>query len=233
MIAKKSKKANLERKRFAFFQIGLLLSGAMCLVAFEYTSGVSEERVVVFDEGPSITYIDPIDEDLYNQKEQPKQEQQKAQAVNLENVVEGSRNPNEGAVVVTDPDITFDPNDLTGIGPIDPGQLIEPTGGIVDVPDFEPEFIGGLEAMSKWLQKEIDYPQDMIDMGLSDLVYVQFVVNEDGSISNVEVVKSQYEAFAKEGKRVVKKMPKWKPGEQAGKPVRVRFTLPINFQLPK
>ena len=100
-----------------------------------------------------------------------------------------------------------------------------------DFAEVEPAFPGGEAAMAQWLNDNIEYPQLSVEMGEQGIVYVQFVVNKDGSIEQVRIVRGVSDALDDEAKRVVKKMPKWSPGEQAGKPVRVRFTLPIHFRL--
>ena len=95
--------------------------------------------------------------------------------------------------------------------------------------DKEPSFVGGMKAMFEWLQKEIEYPELAKQMGIQGIVYVRFVVNRNGTICEVESAQAPHETLEKEALRVVNKMPKWVPGEQAGKQVRVRYTLPINF----
>ena len=83
----------------------------------------------------------------------------------------------------------------------------------------------------KWLQKNIKYPSIAAENGVQGRVIVQFVVNKDGSIVDPVVLRSVDPYLDKEAIRVVKSMPKWKPGEQRGKPVRVKFTLPVMFKL--
>lgn len=94
-----------------------------------------------------------------------------------------------------------------------------------------PEFPGGETAMNKYIVKNIEYPELAIEKGLSGRVYIRFTVTKDGSIENVTVVRGVHELLDKEAIRVIKSMPKWKPGTQAGKPVSVLFTLPISFRL--
>jgi protein TonB len=94
-----------------------------------------------------------------------------------------------------------------------------------------PEFTGGLDAMISFLQKEIKYPKDARRKNIEGRVIVQFVVGTEGEISQIEIVKSVYPSLDAEAIRVVSKMPKWKPGTQNGKPVFVKFTLPISFKL--
>ena len=99
--------------------------------------------------------------------------------------------------------------------------------------ETQPEFPGGMAELMKYLQKNIRYPQVCKEQGLQGRVIVQFVVNADSTITDVNVVKPVNPHFDKEAVRVVKAMPKWNPGKQRGEPVRVRFTLPVTFRLPE
>jgi periplasmic protein TonB len=94
-----------------------------------------------------------------------------------------------------------------------------------------PEFKGGLEKMYAYFKNNISYSNQMLDWGLEGRVYVRFVVDPDGSISNVEIAKGADPLLDKEALRVVKSMPKWNPGIQNGERVSVVLVLPINFQL--
>ena len=104
---------------------------------------------------------------------------------------------------------------------------------IMEFVDDAPEFPGGESMLNKFISKNIIYPQLAIDNNYEGKVYVQFIILTDGSVdhSSVKILRGQYEILNKEALRVVKLMPKWKPGTQSGKPVRVLFTLPINFRL--
>ena len=95
-----------------------------------------------------------------------------------------------------------------------------------------PEFPGGQAALFKYLSENVKYPVIAQENGIQGRVICQFVVNTDGSIVNVEVVRSGGDAsLDKEAVRVIKSMPKWHPGQQRGKPVRVKYTVPVNFKL--
>jgi protein TonB len=95
-----------------------------------------------------------------------------------------------------------------------------------------PEFPGGQQALFKYLSENVKYPVIAQENGIQGRVICQFVVNKDGSIVDVEVVRSGGDAsLDKEAIRVIKSMPKWKPGKQRGKPVRVKYTVPVNFKL--
>ena len=104
---------------------------------------------------------------------------------------------------------------------------------VYDHVDVMPEFVGGMTAMMKYLQTNLKYPEDAIRQKLGGRVMVQFVVETDGTISNVRVAKTVFPSLDAEAVRVVKAMPKWKPGKVNGRPVRVNFTLPVVFNINK
>ncbi|WP_234733766.1 energy transducer TonB [Tellurirhabdus bombi] len=95
----------------------------------------------------------------------------------------------------------------------------------------QPEFPGGPAAMYEWLSKNMKYPPAAARSNISGKVYLSFVVNADGSIVDEQVTKGIGFGCDEEALRVVKKMPKWRPGKQSGRPVRVKFNLPIVFAL--
>ena len=95
-----------------------------------------------------------------------------------------------------------------------------------------PEFIGGDVARVKFLAENLQYPEEAKEANLEGRAVVGFVVEPDGSITNVEIAKSSgYSILDEEAIRVVQSMPNWKPGKQDGEAVRVRFTMPITFTL--
>lgn len=94
-----------------------------------------------------------------------------------------------------------------------------------------PEYPGGSEALFKFLKENIKYPVKAQELGIQGKVFVQFVVNTDGAIDEVKILRGVNPALDAEAIRIVKAMPKWTPGMQKGKNVRVNYTLPINFRL--
>lgn len=106
-------------------------------------------------------------------------------------------------------------------------------GEICQIPERQPEFPGGMKALMEYLIKNIRYPKQCQKMGITGRVVVTFVINTDGSVSDVEVMKKVHPMLDKEAVRVIQEMPKWQPGMQKGKNVRVRFTMPVNFNLKK
>ena len=104
---------------------------------------------------------------------------------------------------------------------------------VYDQVEQMPEFPGGMPAMIEFLQTNLKYPKDAIKQQVGGRVMVMFVVETDGTLSNVRVAKKVFPSLDSEAVRVVKTMPKWKPGKEKGRPVRVNFTLPVVFSLKK
>ena len=100
---------------------------------------------------------------------------------------------------------------------------------VYDVVEQMPEFPGGMPAMIEFLQTNLKYPEDAIKQKVEGKVMVMFVVETDGSISNVRVARKVFPSLDAEALRVAKTMPKWKPGREKGRLVRVNYTLPVVF----
>ena len=135
--------------------------------------------------------------------------------------------------------LTVDGNDELGgevlrikeeIAPPEPPKHVE-DNKIFEVVEQNPTFPGGTAALMSWLSQNIKYPVIAAENGIKGRVIVQFVVEKDGSITDVVVVKSVDPSLDKEATRVIKNMPHWIPGRQNGSPVRVRFTVPVTFTL--
>lgn len=223
MIAKKTKSADLEKKRFAFFQIGLIVVGSATLAAFEFSSASVADKVVQLQsQGPDIS--DEFLTDFEPVTPPP------ASAIEVPAPVI----PDE--LIVMDDDEIIDEPDFTLINdfvfpvntknPIDDVILEEPAH---DFADTEPQFPGGELEMMKFIVEHTQYPEIPREMGVQGIVYVGFIVNTDGTIVEVDSRNELNKELEAEAERVIKLMPKWTPGEQAGKKVRVRYVVPINF----
>jgi len=113
-----------------------------------------------------------------------------------------------------------------------PAQVMEKNNDTVyQVVDEMPEFPGGTEALLKFVANNVKYPEKAIDEEISGRVFISFVIEKDGSISNVEVKRGIGGGCDEEAVRVIKSLPNWKPGIKDGKPVRVSYMMPINFKL--
>ncbi|MDZ7900527.1 MAG: TonB family protein [Arcicella sp.] len=135
---------------------------------------------------------------------------------------EGSEDP----IPVDDPDVG------KGTEPAQPVEVkVDEKDEVHIVVEQMPEYAGGVAALSKFLQKNLRYPNPAASAGVSGKVFVQFVVGQDGAISKVDILKGMGFGCDEEAQRVIKLMPRWSAGKQSGRAVSVRFTLPINFQL--
>jgi len=222
MELKKSKEANLEDKRIVFFFVGLVMVSAVVLMGFVYEKAVIPEKIVVQeDEGLGEELVFDIPEEEPEIEEEPETAPPPPVIEEIE-IVEDDEEVEDIDFSAMDEEIEEVPDD-------EPEEIEEEP--IADFAEVEPAFPGGEGAMMEWIQKNIEYPQLAVEMGEQGIVYVQFVVNRDGSIEQVKIVRGVSDALDDEAKKVVKRMPKWTPGEQAGKKVRCRFTLPIHFRL--
>lgn len=96
--------------------------------------------------------------------------------------------------------------------------------------EVKPEFPNGNEGLGKYLSENIKYPKKALKNGVSGKVFVQFVIDKTGKVTNVVAVRGVEKSLDKEAVRVIKSMPKWKPGMKDGQPVKVKYTIPINFK---
>ncbi|WP_428329278.1 energy transducer TonB [Mucilaginibacter sp.] len=117
-----------------------------------------------------------------------------------------------------------DPPGGTGVAP---DESVHTLNGL----DFMPEPVGGANAWAKFLSKNLRYPPVAQEEGVSGRVYLSFVIEKDGSLSNITVDRPAGHGFDEEALRVLKLAKAWKPGTQNGQPVRVKYTIPINFQV--
>ncbi len=223
MEIKKSTEANLESKRFVFFFVGLVMVASMVLMAFQYQSATEFVAEIVEEEDDKLG--DEMVFELPPEEEPPEEEPQNTPPppqIEDPPIVDDDEEIDEADFSDLDDEQEFFDDD-------DGGEIeAEP---IVDFAEVEPEFPGGESAMAEFIQNTVIYPSMSVEMGEQGTVYVNFVVNSNGSIEQVKVLRGVSDALDAEAIRIVKKMPKWKAGEQAGKKVRVRFTLPIKFNL--
>jgi protein TonB len=224
MQAKKTERANLENKKSTFFLIGMAVVLGVLWWAFEFR--VYDIREVVFEQ----TAVEEVAEEevMNTQRNEPPPPPPPPQQTTVIEVVDDDLDIDDDI----DIDIEADEEDV-----IDDAPIIEEDEGEVEEEEIfkfveqQPTFTGGEEAMYDYLRKNITYPDMARELGLQGKVFVQFVVEKDGRITNVKVVRGVSEDCDAEAARVVKKMPKWQPGKQRGKAVRTQFTLPVNFVL--
>ena len=228
MELKKSKKADLEKRKGMFVEIGLVVTLAIVLVAFEWTQGEKK------DDGTDVVQDIQFEDEMMQitrrdePKPEPKPEQPKVAEV-LDIV--------DDDVQIED-DFDFDMEatsdteyDFTSMMGDDEENIQEEE--VFYIVEDMPTFNGGDPATEfrKYIASNLKYPEIAAENGISGRVIVQFAVNKTGQVVDAVVVRSIDPALDKEAIRVVMASPKWTPGKQRGKAVKVLFTFPINFVL--
>ena len=225
MQLKKSPNASLEDKKLTYVLIGLVLVLSICYVAFEWT----EKEVTKYEvTDTDFFFEEEIDIQQTTQETPPPPPPPAVQEVEVLNVVE------DDVETETIEINTEDDKDVEVViaPPVEAPVEEEEEEVIFVVVESMPEFPGGQQALFKYIGENIKYPVIAQENGIQGRVICQFVVNKDGSIVDVVAVRSSGEpSLDKEAIRVIKSMPKWKPGKQRGKPVRVKYTVPVNFRL--
>lgn len=170
-----------------------------------------------------IRFTEPEIVDNSKATELPPDQDALSEAVNI-----GTQN----IVGIDEPIPTEDPDANKGSQPEMPIAVkTEDSREIFTIVEQNPEFMGGMEALARFLQKNLRYPNSATNANVGGKVFMQFVVGQDGTITKVDVLKGIGFGCDEEAQRVVKLMPRWSPGKQSGRPVAVRYTLPISFQL--
>ena len=224
MQVKKSEKASLEKDKLVYVLMGLVFVLSLCYVALEWT-----EREVTKYEVTDTEFLfeEEVEIQQTSQETPPPPPPPAVQEVEVLNVVEDNVET-ETIEVSTEENET----EVVIAAPVEAPVEEEEEEVVFVVVESMPEFPGGQQALFKFLSENVKYPVIAQENGIQGRVICQFVVNRDGSIVDVEVVRSAGDAsLDKEAVRVIKSMPKWKPGKQRGKAVRVKYTLPVNFKL--
>ena len=225
MEEKKSPKANLENKKLMFIQIGMIISLLIAWLAFEHKT--YDKREI----DPSLLrQTEVVEEEMV---EITKQEEQKPQPVEV------PKQTTQLEIVQDDVEV----EDIEINAEVDQQEVIEEyvtveveeeevqEQEIFQIVEEMPSYPGGEQKLMEYVAKNIKYPQIARETGIQGRVFVGFVVEPDGSVSNVKVLRGIGGGCDEEAMRVVKSMPKWKPGKQRGKAVRVSYMLPVNFKL--
>lgn len=225
MEEKKSPKANLENKKLMFTQIGLIISLIIAWLAFEHKS--YDKREI----DPSLLrQTEVVEEEMV---EITKQEEQKPQPVEMPKQTTQLEIVQDD-VEVEDIEINAEVDQAEVIQEYVPVEVEEEEvveQEIFKIVEEMPSFPGGEQKLMEYVAKNVKYPQIARETGIQGRVFVNFVVEPDGSVSHVSVLRGIGGGCDEEAMRVVKSMPKWKPGKQRGKAVRVQYMLPVNFKL--
>lgn len=231
MEVKKTPRADLENKKSIFCLLGLVVALGFLYIVFEWTeAGVKAYEVTQSTEDAA------EEEEIMNTFQDntpppppPPQEALPPPPAPTPNgdFEEVDDTTNVGDLGQMGDDADTDIQDLTK--KVEEEEIEDPK--IYLRVEKKAEFPGGQAELNKYLSKAINYPEEASDNGISGRVIVSFVVNTNGSIVDVEVLRKVHPALDKEAMRVVKAMPAWTPASNQGKKVRSKFTLPINFKL--
>lgn len=224
MEPKKTAKADLTRKTFLFFNVGLVTSLSLTIFAFTFKTADDASTKHLANQQTLLEEI--VDVPVTEQLPPPPPK------VELPQIVEVPDDTNIEEEINVDIDMEKVPTEVVNtpahveveIEEEDPNEvftIVEEGAGPV----------GGMSAFNEFLAKNMVYPRQASRMGVEGKVFVQFVVERDGSITNVQAIKGIGAGCDEEAVRVVKLAPKWKPGKQRGKPVRQKMILPINFTM--
>ena len=216
MEPKKNPEISLEKKKGLFFQIGLIITLIIVLGAFEWRS---YEKV---DYNLGQLNIDDLEEEIIPiTKQEVKPPPPPPPPPEVIEIVEDEVEIEEELEIEdteSDEDIAIEIEE-------------ESDDEFFMVVENMPEFPGGDLGLMKYIQKNVKYPPIAKEYNITGKVYVSFIVDKSGSVTNAKIVRGVDKNLDAEALRVVKSLPKYKPGKQRGKPVRVMFTIPINFTL--
>lgn len=226
MEIKKAPQADLQNRKGLFLEIGLIISLSLVIAAFLYApdeyriEAVEQEVVIVEQEIVEIT----------RNELKPPAPPQKVEIKVYNDILDIVTNDTE---VKTD--ISFDEFmdglDMDVSYVVQEEEEIEEDTPIIKAEQM-PTFQGGdLMKFREWVQKRLRYPQIAQENNIAGRVTLSFVIEKDGSLTNIEVMQSPDRSLSEEAIRVLKTSPKWEPGKQRNQPVRVKYTLPVAFQI--
>jgi protein TonB len=228
MELKKTEKANLERRKGLFLEVGLVVALSVILVAFEWTKG--EDKEIDTDVVQEIQFEDEMMQITRRDEPKPEPKPEQPKVAEVLDIVDDD--------VEIEDDFNFDMEatenteyDFTSMIGDDDEDIQEEE--VFYIVEDMPTFNGGDPATEfrKYIAQNLRYPEIAAENGISGRVIVQFAVNKTGQVVDAVVVRSVDPALDKEAIRVVMSSPKWTPGKQRGKAVKVLFTFPINFVL--
>lgn len=224
MDNRKTPKADLEHKRSFFIEIGLIVALAVVFFGFEWEKSDTKENTFNTE-----VKID-VEEDIVmnTKREEPPPQQQQQPESQVLNIVD------DEVAVDDELEIDAEASDETEIEFSEPVKVQEANveeEKVFTIVEDDPQFPGGDAARIKYLSKNIDYPDMARESGIEGKVFVTFVVEKDGSVTGVRILRGIGGGCDEEALKVVRNMPRWEPGKQRGRPVRVQFNLPINFRL--
>jgi protein TonB len=227
METKKSAKANLENEKSMSLLMGLVVATAILFVSFEW--GTRDIKLLVSDGNDGIEWVDETPITMPEQTPPPPPPPQTVVADVLTLVNDNVNVDNADIITTEDTQDTAQPE--TYLPPVNTDDEEEDASVPIIFAEEMPQFPGGEAELMRFVNKSIRYPVIAQENGIQRRVICSFVINRDGSVVDAEVLRGVDPSLDKEALRVVNTMPKWSPGKQRGKPVRVKYTIPITFRL--
>ena len=228
MEIKKSPKADLENKKSLFLEIGLVIALALAGTAFAISSKPEPEPYTPPKQDVREQEFE-MDRTIQQQEQQPEQQKAKTQVLaDVLTIVSNDTKIDTPDLLFSDDASDFDDFEFEVEEVVE--QIVEEE--IFVTAEEMPTFQGGdLSKFRNWVQSNVKYPQIALENGIQGNVVIKFVVEKDGKLSNIQVLQSPDKTLADAAVQVLQKSPKWKPGKQRNKPVRVTYTLPVSFKI--
>ena len=230
MEIKKSPKANLENKKFLFMEIGLVVALLMVLGAFEWSTTEGTDLASLGDE--TAVVIEEEQVPITQEEQLPPPEVPKEPVMSdIIDIVDDDIKVEDNFLLSTEDDASLGVEIRDYVVEQEEEEEVEEEVPFAIV-EQKPTFQGGdANTFTKWVFSKIVYPEIAKENGVQGRVTLQFTIETDGSVKNVKVLRGVDSSLDKEAVRVVSSSPKWKPGMQRNKPVRVKYTFPVVFQL--
>lgn len=225
MQIKKSPKADLNNKKGLFLEIGLIFALLLTVAAFAYTQ--KERQVEIIE--TSMEVVEEEITDITTQDQKPPEPPKKVEMQVLSDVLNVVTNDTK---IETEFDFSEFSEDVEIVQQIEVVEEAAEDDAPFIIAEEMPKFQGGdLMKFRSWVQGKLKYPQIAQENGISGKVTLTFVIERDGSLTNIQVMQSPDRSLADEAVRVLQSSPKWTPGKQRNSPVRVRYTLPVEFRI--
>ena len=229
MESKISPKADLQKKNLLFLEIGLIVALGICLLAFEWSSS---DKVETIDLAAQTVAVE--EEEIINTQEQqeiPPEIPKIPVLSDIIDIVDDDIQVNDDLFIDTEDNANLGVEIMDYHAAVEEEEVEEeaiPFALVEEKPKFQG---GGANTFSAWVNKNLNYPEIAKENGVQGRVTLQFTVNTDGSVSDVKVLRGVDSSLDKEAVRIVSQSPKWTPGKQRERPVKVTYVFPVIFQL--
>ena len=230
MEIKKSAKANLENKKLLFTEIGLIIALVVVYIAFDWST--SDKQVSVFEETAEVVEAEEMIPITQETPPPPPTAAPKIPILSDQiDIVDDEIQVDDNLFMNLEDDASMGVEIMDYVETVEE-EVVEEEAIPFQFVEEKPSFMGGdANAFSKWVNERLVYPEIAKENGVSGRVTLQFTVNTDGTVSNIKVLRGVDPSLDKEAVRVFSMSPKWTPGKQRDRAVKVTYTFPVIFQL--